>query len=136
MNSKLNSPYEINKNIQNLKSELSKFPNEELNNQVNKIQPLPKNDSHPQLLKDCYFCKEAIDHVCLKLFKNHKSCINCLNMTIANQKILKCSNCRKNYEIYRQKYEKNEILHMYDIKRISSLLLKMKQKEKKCWIRK
>ena len=106
MNSKLNSPYEINKNIQNLKSELSKFPNEELNNQVNKIQPLPKNDSHPQLLKDCYFCKEAIDHVCLKLFKNHKSCINCLNMTIANQKILKCSNCRKNYEIYRQKYEK------------------------------
>ena len=85
---------------------LSKFPNEELNNQVNKIQPLPKNDSHPQLLKDCYFCKEAIDHVCLKLFKNHKSCINCLNMTIANQKILKCSNCRKNYEIYRQKYEK------------------------------
>ena len=137
MNSKLNSPYEINKNIQNLKSELSKFPNEELNNQVNKIQPLPKNDSHPQLLKDCYFCKEAIDHVCLKLFKNHKSCINCLNMTIANQKILKCSNCRKNYEIYRQKYEKkNEILHMYDIKRISSLLLKMKQKEKKCWRRK
>ena len=79
-------------------------------------------------------------------------------MTIANQKILKCSNCRKNYEIYRQKYEKkNEILHMYDIKRISSLLLKneaerkemlekeingmlkmlkMKQKEKKCWRRK
>ena len=47
MNSKLNSPYEINKNIQNLKSELSKLPNEELNNQVNKIQPLPKNDSHP-----------------------------------------------------------------------------------------
>ena len=136
MNSKLNSPYEINKNIQILKSELSKFPNEELNNQVNKIQPLPKNDSHLQLLKDCYFCKEAIDHVCLKLFKNHKSCINCLNMTIANQKILKCSNCRKNYEIYRQKYEKNEILHMYDIKRISSLLLKMKQKEKKCWRRK
>ena len=137
MNSKLNSPYEINKNIQILKGELSKFPNEELNNQVNKIQPLPKNDSHPQLLKDCYFCKEAIDHVCLKLFKNHKSCINCLNMTIANQKILKCSNCRKNYEIYRQKYEKkNEILHMYDIKRISSLLLKMKQKEKKCWRRK
>ena len=106
MNSKLNSPYEINKNIQILKSDLSKFPNEELNNQVNKIQPLPKNDSRPQLLKDCYFCKEAIDHVCLKLFKNHKSCINCLNMTIANQKILKCSNCRKNYEIYRQKYEK------------------------------
>ena len=136
MNSKLNSPYEINKNIQILKSDLSKFPNEELNNQVNKIQPLPKNDSHPQLLKDCYFCKEAIDHVCLKLFKNHKSCINCLNMTIANQKILKCSNYRKNYEIYRQKYEKNEILHMYDIKRISSLLLKMKQKEKKCWRRK
>ena len=32
--------------------------------------------------------------------------LNCLNMTIANQKILKCSNCRKNYEIYRQKYEK------------------------------
>ena len=29
--------------------------------------------------------------------------------------------------------KKNEILHMYDIKRISSLLLKMKQKEKKCW---
>ena len=137
MNSKLNSPHEINKNIQILKSDLSKFPNEELNNQVNKIQPLPKNDSHPQLLKDCYFCKEAIDHVCLKLFKNHKSCINCLNMTIPNQKILKCSNCRKNYEIYRQKYEKkNEILHMYDIKRISSLLLKMKQKEKKCWRRK
>ena len=136
MNSKLNSPYEINKNIQILKSDLSKFPSEELNNQVNKIQPPPKNDSHPQLLKDCYFCKEAIDHVCLKLFKNHKSCINCLNMTIANQKILKCSNCRKNYEIYRQKYEKNEILHMYDIKRISSLLLKMKQKEKKCWRRK
>ena len=137
MNSKLNSPYEINKNIQILKSDLSKFPNEELNNQVNKIQPLPKNDSYPQLLKDCYFCKEAIDHVCLKLFKNHKSCINCLNMTIANQKILKCSNCRKNYEIYRQKYEKkNEILHMYDIKIISSLLLKMKQKEKKCWRRK
>ena len=137
MNSKLNSPYEINKNIQILKSDLSKFPNEELNNQVNKIQPLPKNDSRSQLLKDCYFCKEAIDHVCLKLFKNHKSCINCLNMTIANQKILKCSNCRKNYEIYRQKYEKkNEILHMYDIKRISSLLLKMKQKEKKCWRRK
>ena len=27
-------------------------------------------------------------------------------MTIANQKNLKCSNCRKNYEIYRQKYEK------------------------------
>ena len=147
MNSKLNSPYEINKNIQILKCDLSKFPNEELNNQVNKIQPLPKNDSfkdlyevdkklnllakisilnmeflkylntvndhqmgfdysRPQLLKDCYFCKEAIDHVCLKLFKNHKSCINCLNMTIANQKILKCSNCRKNYEIYRQKYEK------------------------------
>ena len=75
MNSKLNSPYEINKNIQILKCDLSKFPNEELNNQVNKIQPLPKNDSHPQLLKDCYFCKEAIDHVCLKLFKNHKSCI-------------------------------------------------------------
>ena len=95
MNSKLNSPYEINKNIQILKSDLSKFPSEELNNQVNKIQPPPKNDSHPQLLKDCYFCKEAIDHVCLKLFKNHKSCINCLNMTIANQKILKCSNCRK-----------------------------------------
>ena len=69
MNSKLNSPYEINKNIQILKCDLSKFPNEELNNQVNKIQPLPKNDSHPQLLKDCYFCKEAIDHVCLKLFK-------------------------------------------------------------------
>ena len=136
MNSKLNSPYEINKNIQILKSDLSKFPNEELNNQVNKIQPTPKNDSHPQLLKDCYFCKEAIDHVCLKLFKNHKSCINCLNITIANQKILKCSNCRKNYEIYRQKYEKNEILHMYDIKRISSLLLKMKQREKKCWRRK
>ena len=136
MNSKLNSPYEMNKNIQILKSDLSKFPNEELNNQVNKLQPLPKNDSHPQLLKDCYFCKEAIDHVCLKLFKNHKSCINCLNMTIANQKILKCSNCRKNYEIYRQKYEKNEIIHMYDIKRISSLLLKMKQKEKKCWRRK
>ena len=137
MNLKLNSPYEINKNIQILKSDLSKFPNEELNNQVNKIQPLPKNDNHPQLLKDCNFCKEAIDHVCLKLFKNHKSCINCLNMTIANQKILKCSNCRKNYEIYRQKYEKkNEILHMYDIKRISSLLLKMKQKEKKCWRRK
>ena len=87
MNSKLNSPYEINKNIQILKSDLSKFPNEELNNQVNKIQPLPKNDSRPQLLKDCYFCKEAIDHVCLKLFKNNKSCINCLNMTIANQKI-------------------------------------------------
>ena len=106
MNSKLNSPYEINKNIQILKSDLSKFPNEELNNQVNKIQPLPKNDSRSQLLKDCYFCKEAIDHVCLKLFKNHKSCINFLNMTIANQKILKCSNCRKNYEIYRQKYEK------------------------------
>ena len=81
MNSKLNSPYEINKNIQILKCDLSKFPNEELNNQVNKIQPPPKNDSHPQLLKDCYFCKEAIDHVCLKLFKNHKSCINCLNMT-------------------------------------------------------
>ena len=97
MNSKLNSLYEINKNIQILKCDLSKFPNEEMNNQVNKIQPLPKNDSHPQLLKDCYFCKEAIDHVCLKLFKNHKSCINCLNMTIANQ---------KNYEIYRQKYEK------------------------------
>ena len=106
MNSKLNSPYEINKNIQILKCDLSKFPNEELNNRINKIQPLPKNDSHPQLLKDCYFCKEAIDHVCLKLFKNHKSCINCLNMTIANQKFLKCSNCRKNYEIYRQKYEK------------------------------
>ena len=106
MNSKLNSPYKINKNIQILKSDLSKFPNEELNNQVNKIQPLPKNDSRSQLLKDCYFCKEAIDHVCLKLFKNHKSCINCLNMTIANQKNLKCSNCRKNYEIYRQKYEK------------------------------
>ena len=86
MNSKLNSPYEINKNIQILKSDLSKFPNEELNNKVNKIQPTPKNDSHPQLLKDCYFCKEAIDHVCLKLFKNHKSYINCLNMTIANQK--------------------------------------------------
>ena len=136
MNSKLNSPYEINKNIQILKSDLSKFPNEELNNQVNKNQLLPKNDSRSQLLKDCYFCKEAIDHVCLKLFKNHKSCINCLNMTIANQKNLKCSNCRKNYEIYRQKYEKNEILHMYDIKRISSLLLKMKQKEKKCWRRK
>ena len=137
MNSKLNSPYKINKNIQILKSDLSKFPNEELNNQVNKIQPLPKNNSSSQLLKDCYFCKEAIDHVCLKLFKNHKSCINCLNMTIANQKILKCSNCRKNYEIYRQKYEKkNEILYMYDIKRISSLLLKMKQKEKKCWRRK
>ena len=105
MNSKLNSPYEINKNIQILKSDLSKFPNEELNNQVNKIQPLPKNDSRSQLLKDCYFCKEAIDHVCLKLFKNHKSCINCLNMTIANQKNLKCSNCRKNYEIYKHKYE-------------------------------
>ena len=130
MNSKLNSPYEINKNIQILKCDLSKFPNEELNNQVNKIQPPPKNDSHPQLLKDCYFCKEAIDHVCLKLFKNHKSCINCLNMTIANQKILKCSNCRKNYEIYRQKYEKNEILHMYDIKRISSLLLKNEAERK------
>ena len=106
MNSKLNSPHEINKNVQILKSDLSKFPNEELNNQVNKIQPLPKNESRPQLLKDCYFCKEAIDYVCLKLFKNHKSCINCLNMTIANQKNLKCSNCRKNYEIYRQKYEK------------------------------
>ena len=177
MNSKLNSPYKINKNIQILKSDLLKFPNEELNNQLNKIQPLSKNDSfkdlyevdkklnllakisilimeflkylntvndhqmgfdfsRPQLLKDCYFCKEAIDHVCLKLFKNHKSCINCLNMTIANQKNLKCSNCRKNCEIYRQKYEKNEILHMHDIKRISSLLLKMKQKEKKCWRRK
>ena len=37
MNSKLNSPYEINKNIQVLKSDLSKFPNEELNNQVNKF---------------------------------------------------------------------------------------------------
>ena len=37
MNSKLNSPYEINKNIQILKCDLSKFPNEELNNQVNKI---------------------------------------------------------------------------------------------------
>ena len=135
MNSKLNSPYKINKNIQILKSDLSKFPNEELNNQVNKIQRLPKNDSRSQLLKDCYFCKEAIDHVCLKLFKNHKSCINCLNMTIANQKNLKCSNCRKNYEIYRQKYEKNKILLMHDIKRISSLL-KMKQKEKKCWRRK
>ena len=87
MNSKLNSPYKINKNIQILKSDLSKF-------------------YRPQLLKDCYFCKEAIDHVCLKLFKNHKSCINCLNMTIANQKKLKCSNCRINHEIYRQKYEK------------------------------
>ena len=106
MNSKLNSSYKINKNIQILKSDLTKFPNEELNNQVNKIQPLPKNDSRSQLLKDCYFCKEAIDHVCLKLFKNHKSCINCLNMTIANQKILKCSKCIKNYEIYRQNYEK------------------------------
>ena len=42
MNSKLNSPYEINKNIQILKSDLSKFPSEELNNQVNKIQPPPK----------------------------------------------------------------------------------------------
>ena len=40
----------------------------------------------PQLLKDCNFCKEAIDHVCLGLFKNRKSCINCLNMTIANKK--------------------------------------------------
>ena len=49
MNSKLNSPYEINKNIQILKCDLSNFPNEELNNQVNKIQPPPKNDSHPQL---------------------------------------------------------------------------------------
>ena len=49
MNSKLNSPYEINKNIQILKSDLSKFPNEELNNQVNKIQPLPKNDSFKDL---------------------------------------------------------------------------------------
>ena len=39
MNSKLNSPYEINKNIQILKCDLSK------NNQVNKIQPLPKNDN-------------------------------------------------------------------------------------------
>ena len=48
MNSKLNSPYEINKNIQILKCDLSKFPNEELNNQVNKIPPPPKNDSHPQ----------------------------------------------------------------------------------------
>ena len=38
--------------------------------------------------------------------------------------------CRKNYEIYRQKYEKNEILHMYDIKRISSLLLKMEAERK------
>ena len=45
MNSKLNSPYEIIKNIQILKSDLSKFLNEELNNQVNKIQPLPKNDT-------------------------------------------------------------------------------------------
>ena len=90
MNSKLNSPYKINKNIQILKSDLSKFPNEELNNQVNKIQPLSKNDSFKDL-----------------------------------------------YEIDRQKYEKkNEILHMHDIKRISSLLLKMKQKEKKCWRRK
>ena len=43
MNSKLNSPYKIN--IQILKSDLSKFPNEELNNQVNKIQPLQKNDT-------------------------------------------------------------------------------------------
>ena len=42
MNSKLNSPYEINKNIQILKSDLSKFPSEELNNQVNKIQPPQK----------------------------------------------------------------------------------------------
>ena len=62
----------------------------------------------PQLLKDCNFCKETIDHVCLGLFKNRKSCINCLNMTIANQKNLICSNCRKNYEIYRQKYEKKK----------------------------
>ena len=45
MNSKLNSLYKINKNIQILKSDLSKFPNEELNNQLNKIQPLPKNDT-------------------------------------------------------------------------------------------
>ena len=45
MNSKLNSPYKINKYIQILKSDLSKFPNEELNNEVNKIQPLPKNDT-------------------------------------------------------------------------------------------
>ena len=86
--------------------------------------------AHPQLLKDCYFCKEAIDHVCLKLFKNHKSCINCLNMTTANQKIFKCSNCRKNYEIYRQKYEKKRDTSHVRHKRISSLLLKMKQKEK------
>ena len=136
MNSKLNSPYEINKNIQILKCDLSKFPNEELNNQVNKIQPLPKNDNRPQLLKDCYFCKEAIDHVCLKLFKSHKSCINCLNMTIANQKNLKCSNCRKNYEIYRQKYEqKQDTSHVRHKKNFLSAA-KMKQKEKKCWGRK
>ena len=136
MNSKLNSLYEINKNIQILKCDLSKFPNEELNNQVNKIQPLPRNDSHPQLLKDCYFCKEAIDHVCLKLFKNHKSCINCLNMTIANQKNLNSSTVEKIMKFIDKNMKKNEILHMYDIKRISSLLLKMKQKEKKCWRRK
>ena len=60
MNSKLNSPYEINKNIQILKCDLSKFPNEELNNQVNKIQPLPKNDSHPQLLKDAISVKKPL----------------------------------------------------------------------------
>ena len=106
----MNSPYKIINN-------LSKFPNEELNNQLiakndsfkglyemnKKLNLLAKililnkdtvNDhqmgfdfARPQLLKDCNFCKEAIDHVCLGLFKNRKSCINCLNMTIANQKI-------------------------------------------------
>ena len=60
MNSKLNSPYEINKTIQILKCDLSKFSNEELNNQVNKIQPLPKNDNRPQLLRIAFSVKKPL----------------------------------------------------------------------------